>query len=729
MVLSYTPSENSQKIYAARYLDEDADTVEKLHRRVSGGNDDYFQLMHQGLFLPNSPTLFNAGTKNGGTLSACFVFDIADCLLGDWPQGGLDSPFPNSILGTVFKAACVAKAGGGVGYYLGNIRRKGAEVKSTHKKACGPVTVVYFLNQLNQLITQGGKRALAQMGVLPCWHPDARLFIHAKDEEPHKLSSFNLSMSWTNEWLRKIDWDHVERTDGPIDDETGLWYEHCFSAWRTGCPGILFYDTVNASNPTPHLGAINATNPCGETPNINDEPCNLGSAALSRFFKRVGMKWVFLWDEYIHWLKIMIRFMDDILDWNVFPHPDITKMALATRKLGLGVMGYADALALLNIPYDSQDAVDWGGELVRVNAEVTQGECVQMAETKGPYPAWESDPRPIDKRPKKSRNSTRTSIAPTGTINILADASSSIEPHYDFDWERTTGEGIKLKENIQVRDMLGDFVPKISKQIAPEWHVRHMAAWQKHTCLGVSKTVNLPGHATVSDVSNTYRMMWELKCKGGTIFRDNCRPEQVLRSSKLNSVFLEGNIDVYEGLKTALEDYANNLNRELRISGISSEPLRKKLPKERFGPTIKFDIGGMEGYFFYNTYPDGNLGEIFIELANDGSTLAGMTKSWAKDFSVALQHGTPLETLVKLHKNSVFEPRGMTGDAEVPTCSSLPDYIVRKLEIRFLKKDLLSSSTFEQGTTGQYCPDCSGSLVREGPCFKCLAPGCGFSKC
>jgi ribonucleoside-diphosphate reductase alpha chain len=521
-----TIAPNALAILEKRYLDDEAKTPDALFRRVSGGSKDYYRIMSELYFLPNSPTLFNMGTKSGGTLSACFVFDIADSLNGDWPPGGLNDTDPNSIIGTLFKASCVAKAGGGVGYYLGNIRHEGAAVKSVHRHACGPVQVLKFLHQLRSLITQGGKRDLAQMGVLPCWHPDAKKFIHCKDEDPQGLSSFNISVSWTEEWLKQVD----RINTAAADPASRLWWEQCQSAWRTGCPGMLFFDTINRANATPHLGNINATNPCGETPNLNNEPCNLGSIAAARFLDYRGGRWDIDWDMLKQVVQESTRFLDDILDWNTFPHPDITAAAKATRKLGLGVMGWADVLAIMHIPYDTQEAVDLGATLMKFINHHAEEESAKMALTKGVYPAWESAPEEVKKRFKFARNSTRSSIAPTGTIAIIADVWGSIEPHYALRCERTTNEGLKLTDGIApwVAQRLRGFVPKTASEVDWQWHIKHQAAFQRHTDLGVSKTINLPNTATVEDVSAAYKMMWEEGCKGGTIFRDGCRNEQVL---------------------------------------------------------------------------------------------------------------------------------------------------------------------------------------------------------
>ena len=668
-------SANAMTLAKQRYLDN-GESVDSMWDRISGGIKDYRDMLSSLMALPNSPTIFNLGTKSGGTLSACFVFDIADSLLGDWPAGGCDSPFANSILGTLFKAACVAKAGGGVGYYLGNIREEGAIVHSTHKRACGIVPVIRMLNQLRTLITQGGKRDLAQMGVTPINHPDALKVIHCKDDDPQALSSFNLSMSWRD--------SEVEASLLPDSHMATMWDAQCQSAWRTGCPGMLFWDAINRANATPHLGDINATNPCGETPNISDEPCNLGSLALLRFVRDGKVQW----DELHHYAGLMTCYLDDVLDWNTFPHPDITRMAKATRKLGLGVMGWADMLALLRIPYDTQDAVDLAHEVMRVISIAARAQSVSLADTKGAYPAWDAKHSPV--WATQSRNSTNTSIAPTGSISILANCEPSIEPHYELERTRTTYEGIKLHEKITdwLPD-LGDFVPRTAHQVDPVWHIRHMAAFQTHTDLGVSKTVNMPKSSTVKDVSDAYRLMWKLKCKGGTIFRDGCRSEQVLVAKKTSV-------------------YTTDI---VRLKLESDVP---QLPRH------KFTVGGTKCYLHIGVL-EGKPVEIFLRSSTLGSTIQGMLDAWAMEVSSNLQHGVTVTELVKLHGGSRFEPAGLTGNPELPICTSIPDYVVRYLEMKF---DVAASTP--KGS-GQLCPECGAELVFRGGCLDCLK--CTFSRC
>lgn len=720
-------SPNSQRILAERYVDKEHDrTVEGMWDRVSMGNRDYKEMLEELLFLPNSPTMFNLGLPFGGTLSACFVFDVTDSLLGDWPNGGEEEPWITSILGTNFKAACVAKAGGGVGYYLGNIRPKGSPIRSTHKKACGPVTVLKYFQFLRSLITQGGKRDLAQMAVLNADHPDIREFIHCKDEDPQALSAFNISVSWRNDNLDSVAFDRPD-IDGPF---TKLWFEQCESAWKTGCPGNLFWDTINRANATPHLGDINATNPCGETPNLNDEPCNLGSLAVVRFLEGVGKTARINWDKLKAFVRRAIRYMDEVLDRNIFPHPQITKMALATRKLGLGVMGWADLLALMHVPYDCQEAVDLADELMGTINRTALEESVQLAHEKGAYPAYEGSSPDTKAKFPWCRNSTRTSIAPTGTISIIAEVWGGIEPHFALDCERTTYEGIKMQDGVPnwVKDKLNgfaDFQPKVASEIDWRWHIKHQAAFQKHTDLGVSKTINMPNTATVKDVSDAYRMMWETGCKGGTIFREGCRDEAVLVKKDKSSVY--------------------------SIPAAALPP--PDLPDELNAVRKKFYIGGHKGYVHVGTL-DGRVVELFVRMANPGSTVDGMLNAWCINFSKALQRGEPMENMIRLNKNHRFEPAGLTGDKDIPMCTSIPDFIVRWLELRFVNSSVMSY-TFPEGVadipkmkedleryingldrrivvpsgTGMSCPQCGAVLIRKEGCLCCPDGRCGWTRC
>ncbi len=713
-VCAATISTNAEIILKKRYLNN-GETVDGMFRRVANGNEDYYDLMSELRFLPNSPTLFNAGLNNGCTLSACFVFDVADSMLGK-----------NSIVETREKAIAVAKAGGGVGYYFGNLRPKGSPIKSIHRVACGPVIVLKDYHAISALITQGGKRELAQMGVLPCWHEDAEEFINCKNEDPQGIGSFNISVSWTDEWVKKVD-----ASNNPLGapyqatKETELWFKQCRSAWQTGCPGMLFYDTVNKNNPNPHLGMINATNPCGETPNRGvggGEPCNLGSMSLPRYWikGKKGKKAIDL-DLLARDVRTATRFLDNILDWNVFPHPDITEAALLTRKLGLGVMGWADLLALCHIHYDTQEAVDFAKEVMgMINYEAGK-ESEKLAQVKGPYKGYSETKTEAVKR----RNETLTSIAPTGTISIIGNISSSIEPHYMLDCSRTTAEGIKLEGGIAewIVNELQGFIPKTAAQVLPEWHVRHQAAFQKHTDLGVSKTVNMPKSSTVEDIAKIYKMMHSAGCKGGTVFRDGCRSEQVLRPKEKTKSVYQLNGEVPGVIETTI------------VTPIM-KPCRIILPDERDGKTHKLQLGGLDIYLTANTYPTPDkLMEIFIVVnPQQGSTLHGFLDAFAKTFSIALQYGAPLEHLVKLHRNCRFEPNGLTGTKAIHTCTSILDYIVRYLELKF-SKDVVTTPPpprpiMNTGSdSGLFCPECGAGVVYQSGCLACIVEGCGWQRC
>lgn len=750
--MAATITESARKLLDERYL-SGGETVRGMFARAGGGNEEYVSLMEDLLFLPNSPTLFNRGKNNGCTSSACFVFDVDDCMTRN-DDGTFN---PNSIVGTRWKAVEVARAGGGVGYYFGNLRQRGALIKSVHRVACGPVRVLRDFHAVSALITQGGLRELAQMGVLPVWHPDIREWIHCKDEDPQGLGSFNISCSWFEEQLKEC-WGG-DGSATPLPNKWGdLWNEQVESAWKHGCPGMLFPDTINKFNPNIHLGYINATNPCGETPNRNNEPCNLGSLALSRFFFK-GNRSVD-WNRLEEAVRTATRFLDDILDHNIFPHPDITAAAMLTRKLGLGVMGWSKLLALCHVHYDSWDAVNLGRRIMKLIREVSEDESEKMGKEKGPYKGFSE----TKTQHRMRRNETTTSIAPTGSIAILADLFhwQGIEPPPYLYQKRKTAKGTELEERVDISEFEG-FVPKTAHEIGLEWHVRHQAAFQENTHLGVSKTINLRKEATKEDVSNAYKMMWESGCKGGTVYRDKSREEQVILNAEDGEVSKKRTKSVWSLSDAALptqvmrdaeaamerlkstspldaEAYARGVEerRGLESSNGSGEPStspqgvlhgvgsekRRRLPGRV--PTIrqKFRIGNTKGYLHVGMYPDGSPGEVFL-TARRGSTLDGFMDAWSVGVSNALQYGTPLENIVRQYEGMRFEPCGPTGCKEVPFCTSIPDFVVRWLKMEFLEgKDVRPTRG-----TGDFCPDCNTELIRQMNCLMCPRLGCGWSRC
>ena len=524
-------SPNASFILSQRYL-LPGETPDELVHRVSFGKPEYMAIIESLDFLPNSPTLFNAGT-GAGSLSACYKFDIQDSL--------------ESIMDVARKAAFCQKWGGGVGYVLSELRPCGAPVGSTHRVALGPVGVMRILHSISKEITQGGRRNGAQMAILHVDHPDILEFIHCKDENPQALSTFNISVAITDEFM-----DHVLSQKASVH-EMQVWKAIAESAWRTGDPGLYFIDTAERMNPTPYLGKLTGTNPCAEVPLLDNEACNLGSIDLGKFILDGTIDWKRL--EGV--VRTAIRYLNEVLDRNMFPDPVITAAVSRTRKIGLGVMGWADALALMGIHYDSEMAVELGRLTMESINTWALEESIFLADEKAPYEAG-----------KLTRNATRTCIAPTGTIALLAGCSSGIEPHYDLEWTRTMGDGTELQERIPVMDRINGFRPHTAHEIAPEWHIRHQAAFQRHTDLAVSKTINMPYSAQPQDIATAYMMMWTMGVKGGTVYRDGCRATQVLNGGGRA-------IPVGEGLDGGVRD-----DQLVAVGmGSSSLPLLHQMPK------------------------------------------------------------------------------------------------------------------------------------------------------
>ena len=691
---------NAQLLLDMRYK-QPGETNEQLVDRLSMGREDYRRVIDSLEFLPNSPTIFNLGTEHKGTLSACFVFYVPDTIEG--------------IMEVATKAALVEKWGGGVGYYLGELRPKGSPISSTHRAATGPVGFLRMYNAIGKAWTQGGKRQAAQMAILPISHPDVREFIHCKDDDPQRIHTFNISVSIPDSFMELLDVEFgVDETPQNQKEACRLFMEICESAWKTGDPGIYFVDQANRYNILQKaLGPLLATNPCGEVPLYDNEPCNLGSINLAKFVNedrndfdtaRLGRT-----------VELAVEYLDDVLDHNTFPHPDITHAAMRTRKLGLGVMGWADALALLGIRYDSDAAVRLGGRVMNFIQYRAKAASVKLLRKKGPADIGEIQ----NDDGWHFRNATVTCIAPTGTISLLAGCSSGIEPHYDLEWTRQLEDGTILEERVSVLEEIGDFRPHIAREIGWEWHVKHQAAFQAYTDLAVSKTINLPHEASIEDVYQAYMMMWKEGCKGGTVFRDGCREEQVLRS---------------KGPDKALTGDATD--RDMNPNG------RRRLPDQRQSITHKFQVADMEGYLTVGLYEDGQPGELFIKASKEGSTIAGLLDSFAICISLALQYGVPTESLVRKLGGVRFEPAGVTQNPELPVATSIVDYAMRWLGQKFLEapakhevaagisrmwstEDIIAQSIADH--SGMLCPDCHSEAVFQEGCLYCRH--CGWSRC
>lgn len=563
-MIAFSP--NARLILEARYLQKDAEgaiieTPEAMFRRVARTiadadrlytgaeaaaqfEEQVYEAMANALFLPNSPALMNAGTPLG-QLAACFVLPIDDSI--------------PSIFGALRDMAIIQQTGGGTGFSFSRLRPKGDRVGETGGVASGPVSFLRIFDVATEVIKLGGRRRGANMAVLRADHPDILDFITAKDR-PGVLTHFNLSVAVPDAFgdalARAEDWPLINpRTGQPTGrlPARELWNTLCAAAWRTGEPGLLFIDEINRHNPTPALGPIEATNPCGEAPLLPYEACILGSINLARLAVNGAVDW----DRLDHLARLGVRALDNLIDASRFPLPEIAAQAHATRKIGLGVMGFADLLCALAIPYASPDALALAHALMARIRDVARDESVALAQQRGPFPRCAESVWPRRGIPV-IRNATLTTIAPTGTLSLLAGVSSGIEPIFALVYARSALDGTELEEVhplfVEALEMAGlPVAPLVARaaetgsiqhlneipeplrrrfmtalEIPPVWHVRIQAAFQRFTDNGVSKTVNLPADATVDDVAEVFRLAWQLGCKGVTVFRSGARPGQVL---------------------------------------------------------------------------------------------------------------------------------------------------------------------------------------------------------
>ncbi len=475
--------------------------------------DEYYDVMAKLLFLPNSPTIMNSGRPAPhGQLAACFVIGIEDSM--------------ESICEAIRKQMLIHKSGGGTGFNFSNLRSCGARVNSTNGRASGPISFMGLFDKATETVQQGGMRRGANMGILNVDHPDIHEFIHCKDKDG-TIANFNISVGVYDSFMEKAEAD-------PAGPEAELLDEIAETAWRTGDPGIIFLDAINRGNTTPEFGPLTSTNPCGESPLYPNEACNLGSINLARMVSKDGFDFELL----DRTATIATRFLDSVIDVNHYPLPEISEAVRHTRKIGLGVMGWADLLFRLRIPYDSDRALELAEKIMSAIRETAHRTSAELGKEKG---------IPEVLKHLGRRNATLTCIAPTGTIALLADCSSGIEPLFALEHTRvrTQVDGTKvvmkqvnryyaeaLKEGLQEDVIRSVFVT--SHDVAPLSHVRTQGVFQKYTDLAVSKTVNLPHDSSVKDVLDSYILAWKLGCKGITIYRDGSKSMQVLYRKEEN---------------------------------------------------------------------------------------------------------------------------------------------------------------------------------------------------
>jgi len=742
MILTKT----AETVLKKRYLlknekGEPIETLEQMFWRVAnaiafaeeryGGDSKYwakkfFEIMWNQEFMPNSPTLMNAGTPLG-QLSACFVIPVEDSIDG--------------IFKALWDMARVQKSGGGTGFSFSRLRPKGDIVKSTMGVASGPVSFMKIFDAATEQIKQGGKRRGANMGILRCDHPDIEEFIKAKWEEG-VLRNFNISVAVTDRFMEAVKKDEEYELINPRTKQVvrKISARKIFNlivegAWRNGEPGLVFIDEINRHNPTPHVGEIEATNPCGEQPLLPYESCNLGSINLSRFVRGKDFDWERL--KEVVW--IATRFLDNVIDVNDYPIPEIEEMTKANRKIGLGVMGWADALFLLGVPYDSEEAIRLAEKVMKFIQEESHKASQALAEERGVFPNWKGSV--WEKRGIKMRNATTTTIAPTGTISIIANCSSGIEPVFALVYKRTNildGEeffevnpifekvlkerGLYSEEliakvaesgSIQNLDLPADIkrVFKTALEIAPEWHVRMQASFQKFTDNAVSKTINLPNSATRADVEKAFMLAYELKCKGITVYRDGSREEQVLVTKKTEK-------------------------EKPRKPAKFIEP--RPRPRVTVGRTIETKTGCGSLYVTINEDNEG-IAEVFVQLGKSGGCAASQTEAIGRLLSVALRSWVNPEVLVKQLKGIRCPSIGFDSGEVITSCA---DGVAKVLEkwlkgeyrkIRFEVEGIKPLTEFaeekEEGSKmiGGVCPECGNVLEYGEGCATCKF--CGFTKC
>ncbi len=695
----------------------------------------FYDMMVDGVFLPNSPTLMNAGKDNGLQYSACFVLPVGDSM--------------DEIFEAVKRAAIIHKSGGGTGFAFSRLRPKDAEVKSTGGKASGPVSFLKVFNGATEAVKQGGTRRGANMGILKVDHPDILEFINCKLDGG--ITNFNISVAVTDAFMEAL------KADGEYDliephsrEVTGrlrardVFENIVQAAWRTGDPGLVFIDRVNQSpaNPVPELETIEATNPCGEQPLAPNDACNLGSINLDKFARPEDPSAPIAWDELEKVVRLSVRFLDDVIQVNPYPLPEILKEVYANRRIGLGVMGWADLLIQIGIPYDSQAALDLADKVMEFISSIGRDESANLAEERGPFPNWAQS---IYREGRPLRNSTVTTIAPTGTISIIAGCSSGIEPLFAVAFSHIVGDRHLTFVNPHfeaIAKARGFYSPQLMEQVAkegtlhglievpedvqrvfvtaheiePEWHVRMQAAFQKNTDNGVSKTINLPNAATAGDVAGAYRQAYDLGCLGITVFRDGCK-SGVLHIGTGGEPE-EGKAKMAEGATTA-----------------KVEAPVKPRPRTLKGVTYRIDTPLGTGYVHVNQGQSGEPFEVFLNVGKAGSDVQADAEALGRLISLILRMPSPLsprervEQMVKqLDRIGGRRDAGM-GPARV---RSIPDAVAQVLaeHVGFREPGVEHVREAREGRVKatDMCPECQNfTLVFEEGCQKCHA--CGFSEC
>lgn len=729
-------------ILAARYYRTGETSFEDVCRRVANALGDtpeetqeYYTAMTSLAFLPNSPTLMNAGTPLG-QLSACFTLPVNDSL----PQ----------IFDAVRWGAIIHQSGGGTGYNFSHLRAEGSPVRSTDGVASGPVSFMRVFNAATDVIKQGGRRRGANMGILNVWHPDIMKFIKSKAKEGD-FSNFNISIMVSDAFMKLVDekaFSTVWVTDQGGNNITvgEIWDGIIEGVWKNGEPGILFYDTINRANPTPQLGAIDTTNPCGEQPLLPFESCVLGSINLSKFIRADGIDYASL----DRMTRMAVRFLDSVITKNVFPIPEIKEATNRTRKIGLGLMGVHDAMLMLRIPYDSEAGRNFCEEVMARINNVAIEESIRLGKEKGTFPAYESSI--WDQKGIIIRNAAMTTIAPTGTISLLAGCSSGIEPVFSYAYTRRntvgktfilvhpyfeaeldrvlqtmgySGESAKAKheevvkhvhETGTVQDIAwlpSSFKDVFKTALDINWkdHVLMQAVFQKHVHASISKTINMPYKATKDDVANAVLLAWKQGIKGMTLYRTGSREDVVLALEKKEEKQSEP-----ETVKAAPAKEVQQLSGFTR-------------PREMSGRTFLAQSGCCRLYITVNTTPDGKPMEVFIRTVGAGCEAS--SNALGRSISTGLQNGVPYEKFVKQFAKVHCVSAIKNKTAEGMSCA---DVVGKCIELAATNQAIVTLDNWSIAPANEEkkvnrCPECGSPLDFGEGCNMGICKNCGWSGC
>jgi ribonucleoside-diphosphate reductase alpha chain len=730
-------SPNALKVLEKRYLkkDEEGKVIEAptdLFRRVAksvaaadlnyGKSEEdarqvereFYQMLTSLQFLPNSPTLMNAGRRLG-QLSACFVLPVGDSM--------------ESIFDAVKYTAIIHKSGGGTGFSFSRLRPNGDIVGSTKGISSGPVSFMTVFDTATEAVKQGGTRRGANMGILRVDHPDILSFITCKDDTA-KFNNFNISVALTEEFMQAVledkPYDLINpRTRKIVNslrarDVFQLIVEH---AWKNGEPGIVFLDRVNASNPTPHAGMIESTNPCGEQPLLPYESCNLGSINLATMVAQEPP--AVAWDQLKDITWKAVHFLDNVIDINKYPLSKIGEMTRANRKIGLGVMGWADMLIQLGIPYNSERAVSLAEEVMAFIQREGLSASAVLAEQRGVFPNFEGS---IHEGKVRIRNATVTTIAPTGTLSIIAGCSSGIEPLFAVSFVRTVMEGTKLIEinpyfekiakergfwtrelmeriaetgSVQGFDEIPDDVKAVfvtAHDFSPSEHIVQQAAFQKYVDNAVSKTVNFPHKATPKDVEDVYLLAYNLNCKGVTVYRDGSREAQVLTKGKKAE--------------------------KRRHDEAGQKIVPRKRPDVIKGTTRLMKTGCGNIYVTINEDEEGHLFELFTSMGKAGGCAASQSEAIGRLVSLAFRSNIEPDEVIKQLKGIMCHSPTWHEGGRILSCS---DAIANALQRYREKGSKGNGDSHKVVMLMGACPECGGAIEHEGGCAVCH--NCGFTRC